>query len=548
MQRRTPFLILVILSHSSFSQIPKWTGLKLFAGYSFDNGVGITVDKKNNYYLTCNISNAQAVGIDSLHIDCSSSNNPLNNSNDGFLLRYDASKKLNLVLRNPLGLIGVSAVDSSGNIYVSGAYNYGASRDGYVIKYSSSGNIIWTKTIESFSSLRPDDDVITSMDVLKDGTICICGFSYGNQVSIFGQLMSGPVSFIAKVTPLGNVIWVNRFSSTLGIGAYRVKFDNSNNVLVAGNETDNLNNYKVAIVKLNGLNGNVIWKQTFPTYGLYNPTVKAIGVLSDAYVFGGEYGGQIDIAGNVFTAKGKTDIFMLLCDTSGILKWVKSGGSTERDLINYITTTSNDNIIFTGGYSNDFTFNGVFYTAKGNLDVYVASLDKLGNTLWVKTGGSNIIGHTDDLFYNEFGSCIAVDSKNQIEVIGTTIGSGNFGTLSFNASEDARQNVFWLTLGDKDFNYTVNNPCNNFLPQDTLFNILISPNPFFNNLVIRNSRNAITNYSLALYNSLGQKVKQVDYSSLSTIMISNWHNLSSGIYYLAIKTPQLSKTFKLLKK
>lgn len=548
MQRKIPLLILIILSHTSFSQIPKWTALKVFAGYSFDNGVGITVDKKNNYYLTCNISNAQNVGIDSLHIDCNSSTNPQNNTNDGFLLRYDSSKKLNLVLRNPLGLIGVSGVDSLGNIFISGAYNYGASRDGYIIKYSSSGNIIWTKTIESFTSSRPDDDVITSMDVLKDGSICICGFSYGSQVSIFGQIISGPVSFIAKVTPDGNVIWINKFSSTLGIGAYRVKFDNSNNVLVAGNEKDSLNNYKAAIAKINGSTGNIIWKQTYPTYGLYNPTVKAIGVLSDAYVFGGEYGGQIDIGGSLLSSKGKTDIFILQCDTSGILKWVKSGGSTERDLINYIITTPNDNIIFTGGYSNDFTFNGIPYTAKGNLDVYVASLDKLGNSLWIKTGGSNIPGHTDDLFYNEYGSCIAVDSKNQIEVIGTTIGSGNFGTLLFNALEEARQNVFWLTLGDKDFNYVINSPCDNSLSQDTLFNISISPNPFFNNLIIRNSRNAITNYDLALYNSLGQRVKQIDYSSLSTITINNWGNLSSGIYYLTIKTPQLSKTFKLLKK
>lgn len=548
MQRRTPFIILVILSHTSFGQIPKWTGLKLFAGYSFDNGVGITVDKKNNYYLTCNISNAQNIGIDSLHIDCSSSTNPQNNTNDGFLLRYDSSKTLNLVLRNPLGLIGVSGVDSSGNIYVSGAYNYGASRDGYLIKYSSSGNIIWTKTVQSFSTSGSTDDVITSMDILKDGSICICGFSYGTQVSIFGQLISGPVSFVSKATSDGNIIWINKFSSTLGIGAYRVKFDNNNNVLVAGNERDSLYNYKAVIAKINGSNGNIIWKQTYPSYGLYNPTVRAIGVMSDGYVFGGEYDGQIDIGGNLLSSKGKTDIFILRCDTSGNLKWVKSGGSTERDLINYIITTPNDKIIFTGGYSNDFSLNGISYTAKGNLDVYVASLDKLGNSLWVKTGGSNIIGHTDDLFYNEFGSCIAVDSKNQIEVIGTTIGSGNFGTLLFNASEDARQNVFWLTLGDKDFNYTVNNPCNNFLPQDTLFNLSISPNPFFNNLVLRNSRNAITNYDLTLYNSLGQKVKQIGYTGSSTITINNWGNLSSGVYYLTIKTPQLFKTFKLLKK
>ena len=50
-----------------------------------------------------------------------------------------------------------------------------------------------------------------------------------------------------------------------------------------------------------------------------NPTVRAIGVLSDGYTFGGKYGGQIDIAGSLLTSRGKTDIFILKCDTSGIL-------------------------------------------------------------------------------------------------------------------------------------------------------------------------------------------------------------------------------------
>ena len=146
-----------------------------------------------------------------------------------------------------------------------------------------------------------------------------------------------------------------------------------------------------------------------------------------------------------------------------------------------------------------------------------------------------------------YNYCVAVDSKNQIEVIGTTIGSGNFGTLLFNVSEEARQNVFWLTLGDKDFNYVINSLCNNSLSPDSIFNISVFPNPFFNNLVISNSRNAITNYDLALYNSLGQEVRKVSYSNSTTITINNWITLPAGIYFLNIKTSQASKTFKLLK-
>lgn len=543
--KNIPFLILLIFSHNSFSQIPKWTDLKIFGGIIFDKGAGITVDEKNNYYLTGNISNAQNVGMDSLNINCGIYTNPPNYTTDGFLLRYDSLKKLNLVLKIPLGKMGRSAVDRMGNIYVSGNYDYGATSDGFLIKYSSSGNMIWEKKLESF--LGSNDDAITSMDVTKDGVIIFCGFSSGQQVSILGQLIIGPANFIAKATTDGNIIWISKISSTLGYGAYRVKFDNDYNILFAGNEIDSLSKSKGIIAKINGQNGSYIWKQNFSTSGIYVPFVNSIGVLSDGYVFGGIYGGNIDIAGNLFTSKGNTDIFILKCDNSGIVKWVKSGGSNDRDVINYITTTSNDNIIFTGGYSNGFTFNNISYSAKGNLDVYIASLDRLGNTLWIKTGGSNIPGHTDDLLYDEYGTCLAIDLKNQIQVVGITIGSGNFGTLSFNFPESISHNVFWLTLGDKDINLNIDYPCKDSLTQDSLFSISVSPNPFTNILVIRNSKNIITNYDLTLYNSIGQKVKQSNYKNVSTLTINNWGLLSQGMYFLTIRSEKYFKTFKLIK-
>ncbi len=237
------------------------------------------------------------------------------------------------------------------------------------------------------------------MDVLKEGTICISGFSYGHSVSFLGNMVTGPVSFVSKITTDGNVVWINSFSSTLGFGACRIKFDNNKNIVIGGNETDNMNNYWGVIAKVDGVFGNLIWKKRFKTAGSF---ISSIGILTDSYSFGGLFGIQINFNGNVITSQGNQDIFLLRSDTSGNIQWVKSWGSNERDELNGMFVDANENIIFTGGYSNNFYFNGTVIQSKGNLDFFIAAVDKLGNPLWIKNGGSKTIS-PEPYFTQEYG-------------------------------------------------------------------------------------------------------------------------------------------------
>ena len=523
----------------TLGQTPDWTGLKLFAGRATDYGVGIYIDNHDNYYLTGTMFSPSFLGGDSLMEGCKAIFYPQSNRLNGFLLRYDSNKILNLVLTLNPGTYGEPRVDNAGNIIVSGIFDYGASRDGFLRKYSSSGNILWTKLLQSYATGQ-SDDVITSLDIFNDGSIVISGFSYGNQVSLFGTIISGPSNFIAKLNALGDIQWINNFTSTLGLGVYKVKFDKDGDIIIAGNERNiGTNSVDGMIGKLSGTTGNLVWKKNFISSG--GPFINSIGSFSNKYVFGGTFGGQMKIGDSTFNSRGQIDIVFLQTDSAGNLIWVKKGGSSGRDIVYSLMCDQAGNTLATGGFSNGFQFQSAILPAKGYTDVYILSLNSNGSLLWIKNGGSSIPGH-DDLSYEEYGSGIAVDSKNQIQVIGTTIGAGNFGSLIFNAPENIKQNAFWLTLGKKNNSDIVNYPCN----RDSSFFLSVFPNPFHEMLSIKNSQNKMVKYDIQLYNTLGQSLYTKTDNTV-TMTINDWRTFPSGIYFLKVKIGNYKQTFKIVK-
>src|SRR5215213_6304926 len=60
---------LLVLSLFSHAQVPKWSGLKLFAGSSYDECGTIRIDRKDNYYISGTFRNAQVLADDSLEVD-----------------------------------------------------------------------------------------------------------------------------------------------------------------------------------------------------------------------------------------------------------------------------------------------------------------------------------------------------------------------------------------------------------------------------------------------------------------------------------------------
>jgi hypothetical protein len=544
------FLMLQLFVITVWGQIPGWTSLKVFAGKSVDQGTAIHIDKNNNYYIVGTFNNVSAFGTDSLIIDCKGIPPPQTNAINGFLLRFDSTKTLNLTLAVSNGLLGETVVDDNGNIIVSGAINFGATRDGFIRKYDTSGSILWTKFVQSISNSGGSaDDVITSIDVSKDGSLVVSGFTYGEQVSVFGSFIAGPSNFVAKVSNQGNVSWIHHFSSTLGLGVYKVKFDYNGDVILTGNERDiATNQVKGLIGKISGTSGNGIWKKSFLSSGNFTPWIRSVGTYKNSYMFGGEFGGQLTVGDSLFVSSGNLDIVLIKTDTAGNLIWTKKAGSPGRDKLYNLVCDTNAVTYMTGGYSDGFKYNNIInLPSKGNTDVYVLALDSLGNIIWEKHGGSNIPGNTNDLFYDEYGASISLDTKKQVHIVGTTRGSGNFGTLVFSAPEEAMQNAFWLTLGKIQMIDTINYPCTKPTTNNNAsFSIIIFPNPFTQSLFVENSEQKVVSYQFSLTNTLGQRIFSKEITG-SKIKFDEWNTLAKGIYLLTISVGEYKKTFKLVK-
>lgn len=459
----------------------------------------------------------------------------------GFLLRYDSTRSLTL-LKTIDGMAGEITTDEERNIYVSGVKSYGAFGEGFLEKYSPSGQLLWRKTIQSSNRQR---SVITSIDAATDGSVVLSGLAYGKQVQLFDSTVSGPLNFIAKVSKSGEIQWINPFSSSLGIGSTKVRIDQNGDIITAGNEKED-STVSPMIAKLDGSNGSVLWKENIENYdSKYTPWARAIAVGSDgSYVVGGEFGGNAVFGDDTLSASGQQDIFLMQFDNSGKILWVKTGGSMGRDKL-FSLSQGEEGVLFTGGFSDGFTLDGKELSSKGNTDVYVGSISSSGNLQWLLNGGSEIAGHTDDLFYDEYGAGIVEDSKGRIHVVGTTIGRGSFGTLNFNSDEDFRQNAFWLTLGEKESEKTVHYPCipSNISNKENV-DLKVYPNPFSEALVIKGNKGK--ECSVSFYNSLGQIVtrKQIEKNQEA---IQNLLSLPKGFYLLEVKWELGTKRFKVIK-
>jgi hypothetical protein len=351
----------------------------------WSQGNAITLDSSGNIYTT---------GIFSGTIDFNPGQGVFNLSSTGdgiFISKLDNSgnfvwaKAFSGDLGNSNDGDGI-AVDSSGNVYITGAFreivdfdpgpgthilNPGEFADTFVSKLDANGNLVWVKRMTA----APDDtsgDAGVSIVVDHSGNVYTTGNFAGTVdfdpgAGVFNlTTTSEEDNFISKLDNGGNFIWAKSFDATSGqVHASSMTIDNSGNIF---------------------------------TTGYFFHTVD----------FDPDSSGVFDLSTN------PSGVFISKLDDSGNFVWAKSLMGSYGGVGYSITLDSHSNIYTAGSFSETIDFDpgpGIFnITSNSNSwDIFVSKLDSVGDFIWAKAAGGT---------ESDASRSIAVDASGNVSIAG----------------------------------------------------------------------------------------------------------------------------------
>jgi uncharacterized delta-60 repeat protein len=333
-----------------------------------DVGYGIAVDGSGNVYVTGQANATTAT------------------ASYTFIAKYNTSgviqwqRKLDTDLVTDIGY-GI-AVDSSGNVYVTGQTNSGNAAAVFIAKYNTSGVIQWQRKLDTTSVSVTDLGRGIAVD--GSGNVYVTGWANSS-------LVATSYAFIAKYDTNGVIQW-QRFLDTANVVdvGYGIAVDGSGNVYVTGQANPGGATSYVFIAKYD-TSGVIQWQRTLDT-----------GLVTDI-----GYGIAVDTTGNVYvTGQANTSTasyaFIAKYDTSGTIQWQRKLDTASQPDIGYgIAVDGNANVYITGQAN---TANAA--------DVFIAKYDTSGVIQWQRSLNTASVSAPD------MGRGIAVDGSGNVYVTG----------------------------------------------------------------------------------------------------------------------------------
>lgn len=420
------------------------------------NGNAIAVDASGNVY----VGGTFKLGTIDFNLATPNVNTVTAQEVDMFIVKYDASGNFNWVKSVGSASANVEPnffkVDGAGDLVMIGSfYNdiampvdfnpatpaYTLSciaangADPFVAKYNSNGVMQWAFNIGSgMGEYGYALEVDASNNIYIGGTFQTTADIDPSSSTTSLVISNGLENmFIAKYTPAGNFIWGGAIGGSSGDGAYRLKLDNANNLLVygymtspsldadIGTPTVTLNKVGAGpldafLAKYNSTNGNLIWAKNTGGTAMMYPYALSNDAQNNIYL-AGAYSGTADLdfgtATNNYTTVtiGGTDIYLIKCDPNGNFIYAHNfgGGSTGGNEA-YSLHVANNNDIILGG----------MYAATG-IDFDPSNAN---NTL------PYVFGR--DVFFNRYTQCISPETPT-IAVNSLTMCANSIATLAISS-------------------------------------------------------------------------------------------------------------------
>jgi hypothetical protein len=296
-------------------------------------------------------------------------------------------------------------------------------QDIYLVKYSATGNYLWSFRLGGTSNEVPKGIAIDS-----GGNVVITGF-FGGTVDFGGGALTGSSAsgFVAKYSSAGAHLWSRRISTgTVLDEGTAIGVDGAGNVIVAGGFYGTVNfgggsltsagSEDIVLLKYNSA-GSFLWSKRIG--GASDEVVMSLAAdpTTGEFVTGGYFAGSVDFGAGAVSSAGGNDAFVAKYDSSGGHVWSKRWGADSEDKAYGVALDRLGNVAVTGMFNNNVDFGGGPITnvgGAGSSDIFLVKLSPAGLHSWSKGFGSSLAA-------NQYGYSVAFDDADSVLLTGLIV-------------------------------------------------------------------------------------------------------------------------------
>ncbi len=403
-----------------FDHLGKVISRIYLSGQFYIKGNGISVDKNGNTYITGDFEKF-SINNTNIAVPNNSFNRTFVNSIDIFVLKLNSEgKKLFITYLGGSGFDNSSsiAVDSEGNIYVTGSTNssnfptknafnssYSSNTDAFITKLNSTGGLVFSSYFGG-----------TLMDIGNSIAVDSAGFSYVTGITYSrdfptknaysDKFGSGADAFVAKFNITGGLVFSTYLGGSGSASGNGIAVDLFGNIYVTGlthsSDFPTKNAYAsylkgasdAFITKFDG-SGNISFSTYFGGYGDENGLSIAVDSEGNSYVTGTTT--SVDLpTKQAFdsTYGGNTDAFVAKFNSTGGLVFSSYLGGSNTDESYSIALGPNDDCFVTGTTTSTDFFGGNNFTntVSGRTDAFVIKINSTGNLIFnIRIGNGEAI-------------------------------------------------------------------------------------------------------------------------------------------------------------
>jgi hypothetical protein len=180
------------------------------------------------------------------------------------------------------------------------------------------------------------------------------------------------------------------------------------------------------VVKLDG-DGNHVWSKRFG--GELGDAASGVAIdAQGALIVVGSLHGDVDFGLGATADLGQRDAFVTKLGADGQPIWVRRFGGARDDAALGVVVDGQGAVLIAGSFQGSLALDGVTLSSAADSDAFVVKLDRDGNAVWGKALGAS---------QHAFGLGIAVDTDDELAVVGAFRGEVDLGLNTQSFSDDA---------------------------------------------------------------------------------------------------------------